>query len=337
MTRSRDLSNDQANVGGAVAPFVAGKNKIINGDFGVWQRGTSFSSPATGSYLADRFYVGFDGSPTVTYSRQTFSTGAAPVAGYESTYFLRCAMTAASSTTSWGLYQRIEDVRVFAGQTVTISFWAKADSSRNGNTNFLQEFGSGGSATVFGGAGQNIALTTSWQRFTYTLTLPSISGKTIGTNSSLTWYLTMPISSTSTVDIWGVQVEAGSVATPFTTASGTLQGELALCQRYYQRYVNNSGNYTGVAMGEFNATTSSAHIWQFIVPMRTAPSGSFGTASNYVVEGGGTAYTPTALALAAVTTTTGRIDSTISGAVVGRGARLTMTNTSAYVELNSEL
>ena len=274
MSRAQLTSTVEQNTGGAVAPFVAGKNKIINGDFGIWQRGISFSSPATGSYLADRFYIGFDGSPTTSYSRQTFTPGTAPVSGYESSYFMRCAMTAVSTTTSWGFYQRIEDVRTLAGQTVTISFWAKADSSRTGNTNFLQEFGSGGSSTVFGGAGQNIALTTSWQRFTYSLTLPSISGKTIGTNSSLTWYFTMPISTTSTIDIWGVQVEAGSVATPFTTATGTLSGELQACQRYYWRNSSTSNAFfiNPIQGSSYNATTACDLGIQAPVQMRVAPT-----------------------------------------------------------------
>ena len=41
-------------------------------------------------------------------------------------------------------------------------------------------------------------------------------------------------SGTNTIDFWGVQVEAGSIATPFQTATGTIQGELAAAQRYYQ-------------------------------------------------------------------------------------------------------
>ena len=45
MTRARDVADNQENLGGGVPPFVAGKNKIINGDFGIWQRGTSFTNP----------------------------------------------------------------------------------------------------------------------------------------------------------------------------------------------------------------------------------------------------------------------------------------------------
>jgi len=43
-----------------------------------------------------------------------------------------------------------------------------------------------------------------------------------------------------TLDLWGVQCEAGSVATPFQTATGTIQGELAACQRYFQKSYDQS-------------------------------------------------------------------------------------------------
>ena len=341
MSRSQLTSTDQQNSGGPVAPFVAGKNKIINGDFGIWQRNTSFSSPATGSYLADRFYIGFDGSPTTSYSRQTFTPGTAPVSGYESSYFMRCAMTAVSTTTSWGFYQRIEDVRILAGQTVTISFWAKADSSRTGNTNFLQEFGSGGSSTVFGGAGQSIALTTSWQRFTYTLTLPSISGKTIGTNSSLTWYFIMPISTTSTIDIWGVQVEAGSVATPFTTATGTLSGELEACQRYYYRAdAASNGNTFFNAIMQGATSTTAAGIFNFPVTMRANPT-SIDHNLTQVRNAAGTAYvfTSNTLAINQANPNSAYVYiGTISGMPIGAtGWLFAAGSTSSYIGISAEL
>ena len=44
--------------------FAAGKNKFINGDFGIWQRGTSFSNPSDGAYTADRFFTQHNGTGT---------------------------------------------------------------------------------------------------------------------------------------------------------------------------------------------------------------------------------------------------------------------------------
>lgn len=142
-------------------------------------------------------------------------------------------MRFACTSTFTQLGQRIEDVRTYAGQTVTISFWAKAASALSLTPYLEQNFGSGGSASVYT-SGTAASVTTSWQRFTATVSVASISGKTIGTSSFLNFYFLTSTLSTN-IDIWGVQIEAGSVATAFQTATGTLQGELAACQRYYEK------------------------------------------------------------------------------------------------------
>ena len=229
MSRAQLTSTVEQNTGGAVSPYVAGKNKIINGDFGIWQRGTSFTpAAAIGVYTTDRWNVSRDGSgATVTISQQTFTPGAAPVAGYEGTFFYRQAQSVAGSGGTYNqVQQRIENVQTFAGQTVTLSFWARVASGTLSISNYFeQNFGSGGSSSVFTNASTANTITTSWQRFTQTISYPSISGKTIGTSSYFTVGFGIPTNTTFTLDIWGVQLEAGSVATPFTTATGTLSGE----------------------------------------------------------------------------------------------------------------
>jgi hypothetical protein len=260
------------------AQFVAGKNKIINGDFGVWQRGTSISVAAGGNvFTADRWQALITGT-TCTASQQTFTPGTAPVSGYEGQFFHRIATGA--STTYYELQQRIEDVRTFAGQTVTFSFWAKATNAHTATVYINQYFGVSGSPNV-GTAGQNISLTTSWQRFTLNFTLGSMSGKTIGASSYINpfiYYASGTVANTS-IDIWGVQLEAGSVATPFTTATGTIQGELAACQRYY--YLHASGGDISIGLGT-NTTASELHTHvQFPVTMRTTPTVDQATGTNY--------------------------------------------------------
>jgi hypothetical protein len=254
------------------ANFAAGKNKIINGDFGIWQRGTSFT-PTSGSFSADRFYNVFNGSgSTRTVSRQTFTPGTAPVAGYEGTYFLRYATTVAGTGEAYStVSQNIEDVRTLAGQTVTFSFWAKAASNITLPYVYaVQRFGSGGSSEVATVIGSSVAVTTSWQRFTYTFTMPSVSGKTIGTSSYVDMEFYTPLNSTFTLDTWGWQLEAGSVATAFQTATGTIQGELSACQRYYWRNTGAIYMRAGIGIG---ATSASAQIVvQNPVPMRVAPT-----------------------------------------------------------------
>jgi hypothetical protein len=181
----------------------AGKNKIINGDFGIWQRGTSFT-PSVGSgwnYNSDRFrWLGNGTGGARTISRQSFTAGTAPVAGYESTYFLRFDSTSATTgATDNLLSQPIEDVRTFAGNTVTLSFWAKAASAITLPTiSIIQDFGGGGSAGVVTTAVSSQAITTSWVRYSYSVAIPSITGKTIGTSPSLEVRLSLPINSTFT-------------------------------------------------------------------------------------------------------------------------------------------
>lgn len=250
------------------ANFAAGKNKIINGDMNIWQRGTSFTNPSS-VYTADRFLCTIDGGTGQTITRQTFTPGTAPVSGYEGTSFLRATMSA--SSTFWSIIQKVEDVRVFAGQSVTFSFWAKASSAFTGSVLLRQNFGSGGSADV--DLSTSVSVTTSWQRFTYSTTLGSMSGKTIGTNSSLQvfFYYGSGTIASNAVDTWGWQLEASSVATAFQTATGTLQGELAACQRYYWRSTGN-GAYSSYANGGTISTTGAYISVPFPTQMRTNPS-----------------------------------------------------------------
>ena len=240
-------SVDVSNYANMATTQISGfRNAIINGDFRIWQRGTSFSSPASGTFVSDRWVAFFDGTGTKTFSQQLFALGTAPVAGYEGQFFLRCNQSVAGTGGTFNEYnQKIENVRTFAGQTVSVSFWAKAASTTVLPSLILrQEFGTGGSpsTSVNTTVASSISVGTSWTRFTYTTTLPSLSGKTIGTSGTdnLTFILALPLNSTFTVDIWGVQVEPGSTATPFEQRP--IGVELALCQRYYQMLKSGATN-----------------------------------------------------------------------------------------------
>jgi len=252
--------------------FTAGKNKIINGDFSVWQRGTSVTGSGTETYSADRFlWVGDGSGGTRTFSRQTMGYG--DIANYEYPYFFRFNQSVAGSGASYNyLCQRIENANTFAGQTVTFSFWAKASASTTLPAIYArQRFGSGGSSETSTTVASSIALTTSWQRFTYTFTVPSIAGKTVGTGSYLTMDVYHPINTTFTVDTFGWQLEAGSNATAFQTATGTIQGELAACQRYYYREGGQNA-YQGFTQGLANGATGFQFILNLPVTMRTKPT-----------------------------------------------------------------
>ena len=296
MTRARDTSQTQDNGGLAAAPFVAGKNKIINGDFFVNQR--SFTSTTTsGTFGFDRWFTGFSGG-TVTYSNQAFTPGAAPVAGYESSTFARLVSASQSAAGDYAtLQQKIEDVRTFAGQTITYSFWAKASTGTpNVGITLVQNFGSGGSAGVVTSPAVK-PITTSWARYSFNVNVPSVSGKTIGTSSALETIIFTSNGATlqasgyaavgvqnATIDIWGVQLEAGSVATAFQTATGTFQGELAACQRYFYTPLNTTTDGIGgspfLGMGWASSTTTAYILCSFPVTMRAIPSYTYSYASS---------------------------------------------------------
>lgn len=220
-------------------PLAGFRNAVINGNFDFWQRGTSFSNPAAGAYGSDRWLINFDGSgATRTISRQAFTLGQTDVPG-EPTYFYRFNQSVAGSGGTFNvIVHRIEDVRTFAGQQVTLSFYAKAAASLTMQVVKLrQNFGSGGSPSAFVDTdfGASTVVGTSFTKYTFTVTLPSISGKTLGTdnNSSLDLIFALPINTTFTFDLAQVQLEVGSVATPFERRP--LGVELALCQRYYEK------------------------------------------------------------------------------------------------------
>jgi hypothetical protein len=254
-------------------------NAIINGAFDIWQRGTSVTGFSSGTFLADRFNSQYDGTgATRTLSQQTFTPGTAPVAGYESQFFLRYAKTVAgTSNTFEALIHPIEDARTFAGQAVTLSFWAKAAAATTlSGIRALQLFGSGGSSPVSTSfTPASISLTTSWQRFSLTATIASVTGLTIGAGSQLRLDIMLPTgSNTFTVDIWGVQLEAGSTATPFRRNANNIQGELAACQRYHWRFdsKNDPSAFANFGLIAVNSTTLGYGHIRMPVSMRTAPS-----------------------------------------------------------------
>lgn len=326
--------------------LAAGKNKIINGDFGIWQRGTSFSS--SGAYTSDRWQLNFNGSgATRSITRQTFTAGTAPVSGYEGIYFLRYDQSVAGTGGGYNqVFQPVEDVRTFAGQSVTFSFWAKASATVTLPYIAVEQvFGSGGSGDVGTTFSTTTSLTTSWARYTFTATIPSISGKTIGTNSYLKVILGVPTNSTFTVDFWGVQLEAGSTVTNFQTASGTVQSELALCQRYYYRLTATQA-YSDFGAGYNANTTNASYMVNFPVSMRTTPTAmeQTGTASDYNVlhsSGGSPARTVCSAvpSYQVATPTNCRVYFTVaSGLTAGNGSiGGSNNNTNAYLGWSAEL
>ena len=254
--------------------YPAGRNKVINGKFDIWQRGAGTFS-TDGAYTADRWVLNLSGA-TAGVTRQSFTVGQTDVPNNPD-YFLRLAVTTGDNACR--IETRIEDVTESSSETFTISFWAKGTNPAGGSLEVIgrQDFGSGGSAGVSVTAG-SIVLTASWQKFSKTFTYASVAGKTIGAGN---WYgidIRQPGSDTGTaawtLDISNVQLENGSTASPFQTASGSIGGELALCQRYYYRAgASDSVAYAALSNAAFSqSTTITTGAIALPVQMRVPPT-----------------------------------------------------------------
>jgi len=334
--------------------FAAGKNKLINGDFSINQRAFS-SVTANATFIFDRWKTDISGTTTCT--PQAFTPGAAPVSGYEGANYLQIVTSGHTGTNGAGVYNRMEDVRTFAGQTITVSFWAKAATGTPSIlVNMAQLFGSGGSSTVSVSPttpSTATAITTSWARYSFVFNVPSLSGKTIGTNNSLQveigvsdgGFLGLAPSlgvQNNTFSIWGVQVEAGSNATAFQTATGTIQGELAACQRYFQRFASGSETTNeAITLAQAYGTTGALAALQWIVPMRTTPTMTISSAGHFgIFNASATTLTATTFALTSSGTSSrhGRLDiGTASGLVGGNSGYVLSNSASSTLDISAEL
>jgi hypothetical protein len=245
------------------------KNLIINGGFDVAQRGTSFTG--TQIYTLDRWYMDESGS-TTTLTQETHTLGQTDVPDNPK-YYLK--MNTTTGANNCRIEQNIEGVHHAAGQSATLSFWAKGVNPAGGNynINMNQLFGTGGSpSTETSVSLGTFTVTSSWVKKSFTVTLASVSGKTLGTNLG-TDHLKLQIlqpdgdggSAAWNLNISNIQFELGS-ATDFEHRS---YGEtLADCQRYYE-IGRMEGCYQG--MSSVTAYTQAPEV-QFVVPKRATPT-----------------------------------------------------------------
>lgn len=346
------VADSTTTTGLSYSPLNGWRNAIINGDFSVNQR--AFTSVTTGpTYGFDRWRQLVSGG-TVTYSSQAFTLGN-QISGQESANFARIVTSGQSAAGDLGiLEQPIEGVRTFAGQTITISFWAKAGSGTpKVAVEFIQNFGTGGSpsATVNNYVGQ-VTLSTSWVRYSLTFNVPSISGKTLGTsnNDAVNLYLWVSGGSNwnsrngslgiqnGTFDFWGVQVEAGSDMTTFERRPQ--QVELALCQRYYYRINGMANTYTLVANGGVCSAGAVSRLGIFLpVSMRTTTVTANDMSYNALLIWDGTNL-PSVSAIGGMWNTlqTASIDMSVSSAILTAGRPgQALLNGAGFFAINLEL
>lgn len=247
-------------------------NLLINPNFQIWQRGTSIAV-VSDSYGPDRWKVAEGTGGTITVSQQSFTLGQTDVPG-EPEFLVRVDQTVAASSGVPEIRQRIESVRTLAGQQATFSFWAKVSSGTLDVTPFAtQNFGTGGSPSgTVATTGSVQTITASWQKFIVLFSVPSITGKTLGTGGDD--YLAVGIETqngtTYTLDCAQWKFEPGTVATAFELPDRTEQ--IALCERFHQKSYNldiDPGTVTDQGAVQFRANgTSHNQPVQFRTRMR---------------------------------------------------------------------
>jgi hypothetical protein len=254
------------NVSGG-SPY-AFKNRLINGDFRIWQRGTSSSSSG---YLADRWFHNASG----TYAR---STDVPTSQGFK--YSLSNAVT--TGTTYGVTLQRIESVNCYdlGNSDVTLSFWLK---SVTGSTTYYAILYYPNSVDDYSAVTvieqKSFSATTSWAK--YTLTYKNISVNAV--NGLQVYFFSADDAVAPSYLITGIQLEKGSVGTGFDFRPfGT---ELILAQRYFYKIVGSNNNSGGLGSGLSTASTSVRAYVKYPVNMRTNPTVSYG-GTLYGYDGG---------------------------------------------------
>jgi hypothetical protein len=302
--------NDASLQGAAASPYVL-KNRIINGDMRIDQRnaGASITASVTGTftYSVDRF--GYQASQASKFTMQQNAGSITPPAGYN--YYLGITSSSAYTVGASDYFfvgQPIEGYNTADlafgtanAKTITLSFWVR--SSLTGTF--------GGSLSNYDASrsypfSYTISSANTWEQKTITITgctdgtwittttrgLNVFFGLGVGSTYSGTanaWasanYIA-PTGATSVVGvngatfyITGVQLEIGTSATPFERR---LYGqELANCQRYYFELVRGDSIYFATGW-QYTASQLYAVI-QFPVTMRTAPTLSSNTGSNFYI------------------------------------------------------
>jgi hypothetical protein len=256
------------------------RNALINGNFDVWQRAVSFTT--TPGYTADRWYYGDTGSSR-TITRDT------DVPNTVSKYSLKNVWVSGGGAKTSAHNYRIEgvDASKFSGKTVTLSFYAKASVTAGtivGYTYITYATAADNFATTeIATALPSFAVTGSWAKYTWTVTLPATStgggAYPITNGLQLTIQFNPDSNATITTYISQMELNEGDVALPFQPKS--FEEELRACQRYFQQYDSALGAYTYFATGQATSTTQGYIVVPHKVTMRIAPALTSSAANTF--------------------------------------------------------
>ena len=213
---SSDINHDVVSLN--EGPLAGFRNRAVNGNFEIWSNGTSLTV-SDSLEVADGWYVSLEGGTgeigTIIREAIDPSLNWADNNRYSLVWE---EATSGSDYAKKSIWTTIGWVNDLAGKEITISFYAYAETDGDVTLNIIQYFGTGGTPTADVTTSASITVTPSATaaRYSATLTVPSISSATIGTNGddALKFEVSFPLASDFLFKISGVQVEPGPNATP---------------------------------------------------------------------------------------------------------------------------
>jgi hypothetical protein len=314
---------------------AAARNLMINGGQDFWQRGTSIAVASnSATYTSDRF-LGYCFGNTQTYSQST----TVPTTQFQ--YSLRIG--GATSVTASQVRHRIEaanTLQIANATSATLSFWVYVSAAGPANiylnldtpTSSVNDFSAVTSRVYQANIGT--AANNAWTKITYTFNPSSFTNITYGLQTVLDFASALANASYYAL-FTGFQLELGSVATTFSRAGGTIQGETSACQRYYWRS-NGSTAYAVLGNGIGSTTTIAIINANFPTSMRTLPSSV--DYSTLAVNDSNAVYAVSNLTINGGNTTMACLTITTSGITAYRPYYLCNNNsTSAYLGFSAEL
>lgn len=192
---------------------LTNRDFIGNSNFNIWNYGTTINrTTLTDTQTADGWYYSSDGTGagTLAATRQDFTFGQTEVPE-NPLYYMRLNKTSATTGCSYEYFAFRLPIRTAASQQMTFRCYAKAATPKDITFVVKQYFGTGGSTTVTTTT-PAMTLTTSWAKYNKTFTVPSVSGKTIGSGSFVEIGISLPTNVTFDISIASVKFETGAVA-----------------------------------------------------------------------------------------------------------------------------
>lgn len=250
-------------------PLGGFRNKIIGGHFdsNPWQRGASFAITSSGTYVADRWRIDFDGAANISADRVAL---AAPqvINGVYCRFGLKLTINSKSGNTFMRLSQRIEGADTLTTLAATLQTAIQGSASFSIPVNARQSFGTGGSPStdVITPMSSPLAATASMQLLGTGLTLPDVTSKTFGTGNNDFLGVEYDLMSVPVGGYIVIPLAGFEYGTKVTTWEDRRRLELQLCQRYYCTILSSAKGYVNALNDSFRAPV----YWP--VTMRAAPS-----------------------------------------------------------------